>query len=85
MLADTSSTPFLGLQQTKKHRKKISLYFSSCKAFRRLRMTKGRKTMSKTNESASTNLQRVLRFGRGETGEIEDMCALSPDSGEAET
>jgi len=46
-------------------------------------MTKGRKTMSKANESTSKNLQRAFRFGRGDTGQSEDVYALNIDSVEA--
>jgi len=77
MLTDTSSTPYLELEQTKKRRRQVPIYFSSSKALKRSKMTKGKTALSKTNESASGDVQRALHFGRGETGESEDVLALT--------
>jgi len=46
-------------------------------------MTKGKKAVSKTNESTSEKLRRALRFGRGDTGQSEDVYALNINSLEA--
>jgi len=46
-------------------------------------MTKGKKTVSKTNDGTSESLQKVLRFGRGESGHAKDVDAINLDSLEA--
>jgi len=43
-------------------------------------MTKGRKAVSKTNESPSDNLQRALRFGRGEIAQVQNADAINLDA-----
>lgn len=78
MLTDTSSTAFPVLQHAQKRRRRASLYFSSSKALKRSRMTKGRKAVSKTNDT-SDYLRRTLRF-RAEGGEAEDVYAQNFDS-----
>jgi len=80
MLIDTSSTPYPKLEQTKKRRWRVPIYFSSYKALRRSKMTKGKRALSKTNESAFGDVQRGLRFGRGETRESEDVLELTVES-----
>jgi len=46
-------------------------------------MTKGKKTISKINDSTSESLRRALRFGRGETSQVEDVHAVNLDALEA--
>jgi len=48
-------------------------------------MTKGKRAVSKTKESASGDLQRVLCYRRGDIGELEAVLALTVESLEAET
>jgi len=67
MLEEFLSTTFPVFSEAKKHRKRVSLYFSSSKALRRSKMTKAKKTMSKTNDSSSRDLHRLLRYGREDT------------------
>jgi len=43
-------------------------------------MTKGKKTMSKTNDSTSKNLWRAHCFRRGETDQVQDVDTLNLDS-----
>jgi len=80
MLTDISSTTFSTLNPGKKRRRGVSLYFSSSRALKRSIKTKGKKTMSKTNDSTSENLRRALRFGRGEGGQADDVYAVNIDA-----
>jgi len=77
MLIDISSTTFPALNPSKKRRRGVSRYFSSSRALQRSRMTKNKKTMSKTNDSTSESLRRALRFGRGEGGQAEDVYVVN--------
>jgi len=43
-------------------------------------MTKGKRTISKTNDGTSKSLRRALRFGRREPGHAEDVNAINLDS-----
>jgi len=80
MLTDISSSPTPVSPQAKKRRKQLSLYFSSCKALRKSRMMKGKKSVSKTNDSAPENLRRAFRFGRGEAAQDPNVEAINLDS-----
>jgi len=43
-------------------------------------MTKGKRTISKTNDGSSESLRRALCFGQGESGPAEDVGAVNLDS-----
>lgn len=80
MLTDNSSFTSSLSNQTKKRRRRASLYFSSSRALKRSRMTKGRKTVSRSNDSTSENIRKALRFGGGEGGRAEDVYAANQNA-----
>ena len=65
MLLQNLKTFVCSEQVSKSKRRKRMLYFSSTKALKRSRMTRGKKVMSKTSESTAGDLRHLHRFPTG--------------------
>lgn len=61
VLGDQSSSSVIP-EQPRKRRKRSSFYFSSLKALKRTRMTRGKKVVSKTKDVGASELRKSLRF-----------------------
>ena len=62
MLVDNSVKEFISLRPQKRGKRRGSTYFSSSKALRRSRMTRGGRSALKSLEPSQADVQRVLRF-----------------------
>lgn len=65
MLAVSSQDVVISFQQRRQQRRHSSLHFSSTKALRRSRMTKGKKTSLKRGQASGGNTEKALDFGSG--------------------
>ena len=62
MLLDSSVKEFSSLRPRKRRKRRGSIYFSSSKALKRSRMSRGRRLVLKSSEASQADVQRILRF-----------------------
>ena len=72
MLLDSSVKEFISLRPRKRGKKRGSIYFSSSKALRRSRMTRGGRSVLKSSEPSQVDVHRVLRFKLPNSATVED-------------
>ena len=72
MLVQSSVKEFIRLRPQRRGKRRGSIYFSSSKALRRSRMTRGRRSALKTSEPSQADVQRVLRFKLPNTATEEE-------------
>ena len=72
MLLDSSMKEFISLSPRERGKKRGSLYFSSSKALRRSRMTRGGRSVLKSSEPSQADVHRVLRFKLLNSAIVED-------------
>ena len=80
MLVDSGVVDLISLKPRRRGKRRGSLYFSSAKALRRSRMTRGTRVPPKAAEPTPADFRRVLRFETGSIAGEEDAPA---DGGEA--
>jgi len=73
MLVEDNSCSLCSDREPFKRKRRIPLYFSSVKALKRSKMTRGKKAMSRTAASTGRNLKKTLNFGEGSRGMEADV------------
>ena len=72
MLVQSSVKEFIRLRPQRRGKRRGSIYFSSSKALRRSRMTRGGRSALKTSKPSQADVQRVLRFKLPNTATEEE-------------